>query len=180
MAKRYPEEFRRKVLDLVAAGRPIAQVAADLGVSGQTIYTWRREDEIDSGRAPGMNGAEQAELSAAKRRVRELEQEVAILKRARELLWEEPDPKAIRGHSHHGRRRAAGAAGLSFARGRRIPVLRMEEPLTVATGAAACVPARADSRYPRRLSRHLRGDASARRAHLWAAVSRSATVRSSC
>jgi transposase len=28
MPKRYPEEFRRKVLDLVAAGRPIAQIAA--------------------------------------------------------------------------------------------------------------------------------------------------------
>jgi FixJ family two-component response regulator len=31
--KRYPEEFRRKVLDLVAAGCPIAQIAADLGIS---------------------------------------------------------------------------------------------------------------------------------------------------
>jgi transposase len=28
MPKRYPEEFRRKVLDLVAAGSPIAQIAA--------------------------------------------------------------------------------------------------------------------------------------------------------
>ena len=35
MPKRYPEEFRRKVLDLVAAGRPIAQIAADLGISDQ-------------------------------------------------------------------------------------------------------------------------------------------------
>ncbi|MBF6341059.1 transposase [Nocardia abscessus] len=93
MAKRYPEEFRRKVLDLVAAGRPIAQIAADLGISDQTIYTWRRQEEIDTGRASGMNRAEQAELAAAKRRIRELEQEVAILKRARELLREEPDPK---------------------------------------------------------------------------------------
>ena len=32
----YPEEFLRKVLDLVAVGRPIAQIAADLGVSDQT------------------------------------------------------------------------------------------------------------------------------------------------
>ncbi len=30
MPKRYPEEFRRKVLDLVATGGPIAQIAADL------------------------------------------------------------------------------------------------------------------------------------------------------
>lgn len=33
MPKRYPEEFRRKVLDLIAAGRPIAQIAADLNIT---------------------------------------------------------------------------------------------------------------------------------------------------
>lgn len=93
MLKRYPEEFRRKVLDLVAAGRPVAQVAADVGISGQCIYTWRNQQEIDTSQAPRLVRAEQAELSAAKRRIRELEQEVAILKRARELLREVPDPK---------------------------------------------------------------------------------------
>ena len=41
MPKRYPAEFRRKVLDLVAAGRPVAQVAFDLQISAQVIYTWR-------------------------------------------------------------------------------------------------------------------------------------------
>jgi transposase len=40
--KRYPEEFRRKVLDLLAAGRGVAQIAADLKISDQTIYGWRR------------------------------------------------------------------------------------------------------------------------------------------
>ena len=93
MPKRYPEEFRRKVLDLVAAGRPIAQIAADLGISDQTIYGWRKQELIDTGQLPGVNRAEQAELSAAKKRIRELENEVAILKRARELLREPPDPK---------------------------------------------------------------------------------------
>lgn len=93
MPKRYPEEFRRKVLDLVAAGRPVAQIAADLGISDQTIYTWRRQELIDTGKLPGLNRAEQAELAAANKRIRELENEVAILKRARELLWEPHDPK---------------------------------------------------------------------------------------
>jgi len=37
--RRYPAEFRRKVLDLVAAGRPVAQVAHDLDISAQVIYT---------------------------------------------------------------------------------------------------------------------------------------------
>ncbi|MGU3497941.1 transposase [Mycobacterium sp. C31M] len=44
MPKRYPEEFRRKVLDLVAAGHPIAQIAADLNISDQTIYGWRKQE----------------------------------------------------------------------------------------------------------------------------------------
>lgn len=93
MPKRYPEEFRRKVLDLVAAGRPIAQIAADLGISDQTIYGWRKQELIDTGQLPGLNRIEQAELSAAHKRIRELETEVAILKRARELLREPHDPK---------------------------------------------------------------------------------------
>jgi transposase len=91
--KRYPEEFRRKVLDLVASGHPIAQIATDLGISDQTIYGWRKQELIDTGQLPGLNRAEQAELSAANKRVRELETEVAILKRARELLREPHDPK---------------------------------------------------------------------------------------
>jgi transposase-like protein len=51
--KRYPEEFRRKVLDLVARVRPIAQIAADLGISDQTIYGWRKQELIDTGQLPG-------------------------------------------------------------------------------------------------------------------------------
>jgi transposase len=56
MPRRYSEEFRRKVLDLVATGRPVAQVANELEVSDQTIYNWRRQDLIDTGEAPGCLG----------------------------------------------------------------------------------------------------------------------------
>ncbi len=93
MPKRYPEEFRRKVLDLVGAGRPVAQIAADLGISDQTIYTWRRQELIDTGKLPGLNQAEQAELAAANKRIRELKNEVAMPKRAREPLREPHAPK---------------------------------------------------------------------------------------
>jgi transposase-like protein len=51
----YPPEFRRKVLDLVEAGRPIAEVAKALGISAQSIYTWRRQDRIDRGLLPGLS-----------------------------------------------------------------------------------------------------------------------------
>ena len=90
---RYLEPFRRKVLDLIAEGKPVRHVAEDLGISQQTIYNWRRQHLIDTGERPGFTSAENAELASAKRRIRELEEEVRILIRARELLQEVPDPK---------------------------------------------------------------------------------------
>jgi transposase len=51
----YPPEFRRKVLDLVEAGRPGGRspTSRDLGISAESIYTWRRQDRIDKGLQPG-------------------------------------------------------------------------------------------------------------------------------
>jgi transposase len=89
----YPAEFRRKVLDLIEAGRSIADVAHDLEISEQTIYTWRRQDRIDRGLVPGLTSAEKAELTAAKKRIADLEAELAVSRRAVELLKEEVSPE---------------------------------------------------------------------------------------
>ncbi|MGO9177763.1 MAG: transposase [Candidatus Limnocylindrales bacterium] len=43
----YPAEFRRKALDLVTAGRHVTDLARDLRISAQTIYVWRRQEQID-------------------------------------------------------------------------------------------------------------------------------------
>ncbi len=89
----YPPEFRRKVLDLVAVGRSVAEVAHDLGISEQSIYVWRRQDRIDRGLVAGLSSTEKAELTAAKKRIFELETEVAVSRRAMELLRQVSDPK---------------------------------------------------------------------------------------
>lgn len=89
----YPPEFRRRVLDLLAAGRRVTDLARDLGISSQTIYIWRRQEEVDRGLVPGLTSAERAELTAAKRRIRELEAELEIHRRASELLAERSGPK---------------------------------------------------------------------------------------
>lgn len=89
----YPPEFRRKVLDLIEAGRSVADVAGDLGISDQSIYTWRRQDRIDRGLAPGLSSNEKAELATAKRRIVELETELAAARRAIELVREVVPPK---------------------------------------------------------------------------------------
>jgi len=93
MPRSYPPEFRRKVLDLVKAGRPVRQVAADLDLPGQTIYVWLRQDRIDAGLEPGLTSADQAELVAARRRIAQLEDELAVTRRAIELVKQAVPPK---------------------------------------------------------------------------------------
>ncbi len=93
----YPAEFKRKVLDLIEAGRSVTDVARDLGISGQAICTWRRQERIDHGLLPGLNSAEKEGLPAAKRRIAQLEIELRASRRR--LSWCEGDfpQKPLRG-----------------------------------------------------------------------------------
>ena len=93
MPRSYPPDFRRKVLDLVASGRKVAEVARLLGISDQTIYVWRRQHLIDTVQLPGTTSSDLSELAAARRRIAELEAELAIHRRAAELLGEVTSPK---------------------------------------------------------------------------------------
>jgi len=52
-----------------------------------------RQDHIDKGLVPGLSSVEKAELAAAKKRIVELETELAISRRAMELLRVSSDPK---------------------------------------------------------------------------------------
>ena len=94
MPKGYPSEFRRRVLDLLEAGRSVTEVARDLGIPNQTIYVWRRQEAIDKGLVAGPTSTELAELAAARRRIAELETELAVARRAMALLREGVPPKA--------------------------------------------------------------------------------------
>jgi transposase-like protein len=80
-------------MDLVEAGRRVAAIAEDLGISGQTVYNRRRQDRVDRGLEPGLTSAEKAELVVARKRIRELETELAVHRRATELLKDGADPK---------------------------------------------------------------------------------------
>jgi len=99
--KGYPAEFRRRALDLVAAGKPVREVARLLEVSDQSIYTWRRQELIDGGALPGLSSEEREELRAARRRIRELETELVVHRRAAELLKEEVRPRGGSRRSGH-------------------------------------------------------------------------------
>jgi len=78
----HPPEFRRRALDLVARGNPVAQTVHDLGICELCLRSWMSRDEIDSGRKPCLTTEERKELVELRRRLRVPEMENEILKRA--------------------------------------------------------------------------------------------------
>lgn len=83
----YPEQFRREALELVRQGRSIPDVAESLGITAQSLRNWKRQDERDRGeRDDGLTSAEREELRELRKRVKRLEQERDILKRATALF----------------------------------------------------------------------------------------------
>jgi putative transposase len=90
----YDPEFRRRGVELVRAGRPVRLAAAELGLAAATVYRWKAQDLIDRGIKPGTSTNERGELAAARRRIKELEPELALVKQAAKLFEEGVRPKA--------------------------------------------------------------------------------------
>ena len=90
MPRSYASQFRAMVIEQVRSGRRVAEVAASVGVPESTVFRWVRQDRIDRGDLGGTSTIETAELRAAKRRIAELEAELATVKRASELFGEGP------------------------------------------------------------------------------------------
>ena len=79
----YPPEFRREAVELVRfSGRPVREIARDLGVTEQSLRNWIKQAEVDAGRAGGLSSDEKVELRELRRRVRTLEMERDVLKKA--------------------------------------------------------------------------------------------------
>ena len=79
----YPDEFRREAVQMLRAGRTPRELAESLGVSQQTLRSWRRQEQIDRDeRDAGITTDERAELSRLRRENTRLRQERDLLKRA--------------------------------------------------------------------------------------------------
>lgn len=83
MPKRYPIEFKQDVVAVARRGElTVAEVAMDFGVADESVRRWMRRADIDEGRREGVTSAEQAEMVQLRRRMRQLEMENEILRRA--------------------------------------------------------------------------------------------------
>jgi len=81
----YAESFRADAVALVRrTGKPIAEVAADLGVSGESLRKWVQQAKIDAGEGPpgALTTDEREELRQLRRQVKTLEMEREILRKA--------------------------------------------------------------------------------------------------
>ncbi len=78
--RKYDDEFKRNVVRKVFDGQSVSSVSREIGVNESLIHKWKRA-ALDNG--DGISsGAELAETQALKERIRELEQENEILKKA--------------------------------------------------------------------------------------------------
>ncbi|WP_436277902.1 IS3 family transposase [Pseudactinotalea suaedae] len=85
MTKPYPKEFRDDVVRVARNREPgvgLEQIAKDFGVHFTTLYDWMKKADIADGERPGTTEIQSAELREAKRRIKTLEQEVEVLRRA--------------------------------------------------------------------------------------------------
>jgi transposase len=79
----YPPEFKEEAVRLMRSSeKPLAQISRELDVAEQTLRNWRKQEEIDEGEREGLTTDEREELGRLKRRVRILEQEKEVLRKA--------------------------------------------------------------------------------------------------
>ena len=78
----YTSEFKREAVQLLKrSGRPIPQLAKELGVSPQSLRNWANQRDVDDGNAAGLSSDERDELRRLRREVKVLAEEREILKK---------------------------------------------------------------------------------------------------
>lgn len=85
----YPQEFRDDVVRVARnrePGQRLSAIAKDFGISESCLTSWMRQADVEDGARPGKTRDESCELRDARKRIRLLEQENEVLRRAAAYL----------------------------------------------------------------------------------------------
>ena len=94
MPKAFSDEFRQTVIATAkTSSDPKTKIAAEFGMSESCLHRWLQLDGIENGSKPGQTVAEKEEFRELKRRVKVLEEENLILRRAAAFFAKEISPK---------------------------------------------------------------------------------------
>ena len=89
----YPPEYRRRLVDLVRAGRTPGSLARQFEPSAEAIRNWVRQADLDEGRrADGLTTDERDEIGRLRRENRVLREEREILRKAAAWFAQETHP----------------------------------------------------------------------------------------
>lgn len=98
--KRYTAEFKEQILELIAAGKPVPEIAREFEMSASMLYRWSQDIRAaQDGRAVERTEGERNEatdLRAAQRELAKLRMENEILKKAAIILGTNPRPNSER------------------------------------------------------------------------------------
>jgi transposase len=80
--RQFTAEFKRDAVELVrTTGRPIAEIARELGIYDSTLGNWVRQDRINRGEQEGLSTDDRARLRGLERENTKLRMERDLLKR---------------------------------------------------------------------------------------------------
>lgn len=85
MPFQYPRSIWRGISIRLRQGESVASVSAQTGICQGTLYRWKHQALVDAGMKIGTPSPDASDLASARKRIRQLEDEVAIVKAASAL-----------------------------------------------------------------------------------------------
>lgn len=86
---RYSNDFKQQIYELYNSGQSVAKLSSEYGIPGATIYKWISELKPLSVTDEGTP-VNKKEMEAMRKRIRELEMENEILKKATAIFARKP------------------------------------------------------------------------------------------